>query len=55
MLNLNDKKTKNYKILVALTACILNREYVVTNCTYITNNSIVKVSNGHQSQMADGF
>ena len=39
MLNLNDKKTKNYRILVALATCVLNREYVITNYTHIIENS----------------
>ena len=35
MLNLNDKKTRNYKTLVALATCVLNTEYVITNYMYI--------------------
>ena len=44
MLNLNDKKTRNYMILLALATCVLNREYVITNYTYIIKNSIMKIS-----------
>ena len=41
VLNSNDKKTKNYKTLVALATCVLNREYVITNYMYITENSLM--------------
>ena len=41
MLNLNDKKTRNYKTPVALATCVLNREYVITNYTYIIKNSLL--------------
>ena len=41
VVNLNDKKTRNCKILVALATCVLNSEYVITNYTYIIENSIM--------------
>ena len=41
MLNLNDKKTRNYKILVASATHVLNREYVITNFTHIIENSVL--------------
>ena len=44
MLNLNDKKTKTCKILVALATCVLNREYVITHYTYIIENSLMTVN-----------
>ena len=43
ILNLNDKKTRNYKILVASATCVLNREYVITNYRYIIENSLMSV------------
>ena len=42
ILNLNDKKTKKYKILVALATCVLNWEYVITNYTCIIENSLMQ-------------
>ena len=42
VLNLNDKKTQIYKTLVGSATCVLNREYVITNCAYIIENSIMK-------------
>ena len=40
--NLNDKKTRNYKILVALATRVLNREYVITNYTHAIENSLMQ-------------
>ena len=34
------RKQKNYKIIVASATCVLNREYVITNCRYIIENSV---------------
>ena len=41
VLNLNDKKTRNYMILVASVICVLNMEYVTTNSMYIIENSVL--------------
>ena len=45
MQNLHDKKTKNYKILVALAMCVLNRKYVIRNCAYCLGHA-------HDSEIA---
>ena len=40
IVNLNDWKRKKYNMLVASATCVLNREYVITNYTYINENSV---------------
>ena len=42
-MNLNEKKTRKYKILVALATCVLNSGYVITNNMYIIENSLMSV------------
>ena len=44
VLNLNDMKTRNCKILVASATCVLNRENVITYYTYIIENSLTIIS-----------
>ena len=38
---MNKKKTKKYKIPVVLVTCVSNREYVITNCTYNIENTVL--------------
>ena len=35
------RKEQNTKKLVALAACVLNRQYMVTHCTYGTSQSMM--------------
>ena len=38
------RKKEKYKISLALFTCLLNKDYVITNCTYIIKNTIQKVT-----------
>ena len=35
------RKQKNYKTLVTLATCVLNRQYVMTHCMYSTGQTMI--------------